>query len=157
MFGSRRVLDDEHVLETVKAEGEGLNLAAKRIGTGRSFDEKNEFCARTGFGLHSRAIIFFNSSQVEPLGLESVFRVCFQGAARAFGGVRVSKFGGFCGCSLAIWPPCKAAATRASLSLATRFELEPSLWIRSELPVHHTVLKFSLNFDLPPMVSFSSL
>jgi hypothetical protein len=47
-FGSSGLSCDEHVLETVKAEGDGLNLAAKRLDEGRSFDEKNEFCARTG-------------------------------------------------------------------------------------------------------------
>jgi hypothetical protein len=71
-FGSRRVLDDELVLEAVKAEGEGLNLAADRIGPGWSFDEKNEFCARTEFGRNPRAMICCSSSQVESLDLEPV-------------------------------------------------------------------------------------
>jgi hypothetical protein len=48
VFGSSGVSCDEHVLETVKAEGDGLDVAVQRIGSGRSFDEKNEFCARTG-------------------------------------------------------------------------------------------------------------
>ena len=62
-FGQGSALCDQYVLETVKPEGEGLSVAVRRIGLGRSFDEKNEFCARTRFGL-ARAIMTFNSSQV---------------------------------------------------------------------------------------------
>jgi hypothetical protein len=37
---------DGYVLEPGKAEGDGSDVAAKRIRSGWTFHEKNEFCAR---------------------------------------------------------------------------------------------------------------
>ena len=66
-FGSSGVLCDQYVLETVKAEDDGLNTEYRLGSLAWAFDEKNEFCARTGFNLEPRTIMIFNSSQVEPL------------------------------------------------------------------------------------------
>jgi hypothetical protein len=85
------MLCDEYVLETVKAEGDGLNLTAERIGLGWPFDEKNEFCARSGFGLNPRAIMCFNPSRVEPFNLAPVLRMCLEPLV----GCRISNFGTF--------------------------------------------------------------
>jgi hypothetical protein len=129
----------------VKAEGDGLDTEHGLCRLARSFDEKNEFCARTGFGLDPGASMFCNSSQTELLGLELLV------------GCRISNSWDFRGCNLAMRERCKAASACASLSLTTRFELEPSLFAWSELTVQHTILKFSLNLLILPMVSFSSL
>jgi hypothetical protein len=119
--GSSGVSCDVYVLETVKADGDGLVSGYRLCRVAWSFDEKKEFCARTWFDRNPRAIMFCNSSLVEALDLEF-----FRRASRAFGGVRISNSWDFRGCNLAIRERCKAASTCASLSLATRFELEPS-------------------------------
>jgi ribosomal protein L37E len=53
-FVSRVVSCDEHVLETLKAEGDGLDTEHRLCRVAWSFDEKKEFCARTGFGFNPR-------------------------------------------------------------------------------------------------------
>jgi hypothetical protein len=63
---------DVYVLETLKAEGDGLETEHRLCSVAWSFDEKKEFCARTWFGLKPRVwlklwIWSFFSVRLEPL------------------------------------------------------------------------------------------
>jgi hypothetical protein len=72
--GSSDVWCDVYVLETVKAEGDGLNTEYRQCDLGWPFDEKNEFCARTGLASIPQAIIF--NSRLVDLWISSLFSGC---------------------------------------------------------------------------------
>ena len=77
--GSSGVSCDGHVLEPVKAKREVLNRAAKWMGRDWSFDEKNEFRARTGFDPKPRATMIFHSGWVEPFETVAGVHLAFLG------------------------------------------------------------------------------